>query len=129
MVQKCLKNKDTYAGRINPLIRRQSTFEWSDSMFYHRLLLHRIVLMIAWENNLFIPFQKIFTFAKSIAIIWGFRGQEEDATFILSPRLFHLLAFHFEFPTFRSPFVLCIEELHFTAWNDFTVLCFCMTFP
>ena len=86
MVWKWQKIKDAYAGRKTPWFRRQSTFEWLDSMSYYHLLLHTIVSMIACLNNLLIPFQKIFTFAKSMAIFCGFRGQEVDATFLLTPR-------------------------------------------
>ena len=64
MVWKWQKIKDAYAGRKTPWFRRQSTFEWLDSMSYYHLLLHTIVLMISCLNNLLIPFKKIFTFAK-----------------------------------------------------------------
>ena len=87
MVWEWQKIKDIYAGCKTPRFRRQSTFEWLDSMSYCLLLPHTIVLMIACLNNLFKPFQKTFTFAKSMAIFCGFRGQEVDATFLLTPRL------------------------------------------
>ena len=87
MVWKWPKIKDAYVDRKTPQLWRQSAFESLDSMSYYNLLLHTIVLMIACLNNLLILFQKIFTFAKSMTIFCGFRGQEVDATFLLTPRL------------------------------------------
>ena len=87
MVWKWQKIKDAYVRCKTPQFRRQSTFEWLDSMSHCHPLLYSIVLMIACLNNLSIPFQKTFTFAKSMAIFCGFRGQEVDATFLLTPRL------------------------------------------
>ena len=66
-----------------------------------KYIIHLILSIFQWELDLieqrsritYQPsaplgyFKKIFTFAKSMTIFCGFRGQEVDATFLLTPRL------------------------------------------